>query len=76
MLTLYKTTQLMKSVGLLPPNKNPGQVDSQLLQDLWTLVRGEENGGVSFDTLRVIFLNVIGIKVADREYRKADEAND
>jgi len=34
---------------------------------MWALVRGEERGGVSWDTLRVVFLNLIGIKTPDRE---------
>ena len=38
-----------------------------LLSDLWTLVHGDQNEGVSLDTLRVVLLNCIGIKVADRE---------
>jgi hypothetical protein len=46
------------------------------LDDLWRLVRGEENQGVSNDTLRVVFLNMIGIKVQDREYRKTGEADE
>jgi hypothetical protein len=33
---------------------------------LWALVRGND-GGVSLDTLRVVLLNIIGIKTADRE---------
>ena len=71
--------QLMKSVGLLPTttnNREPEAVDQNLLQDLWRLVKGEENEGVSQDTLRVVFLNIIGIKVQDREYRKTGEAAD
>jgi hypothetical protein len=31
------------------------------------MVKGEDRGGVSWDTLRVIFLNFAGIKTADRE---------
>jgi hypothetical protein len=42
-------------------------VDQKLLSDLWTLVHGDHNEGVSIDTLRVVLLNCIGIKVADRE---------
>lgn len=66
----------MKSVGLLPGNKNPETVDQQLLQDLWTLVRGEENQGVSQDTMRVVLLNVIGTRVPDREYKKTADADE
>jgi len=34
---------------------------------LWKLAKGEENGGITFDTLRVLMLNLIGLKVRDRE---------
>jgi hypothetical protein len=30
-------------------------------------VKGEEYGGVTFDTLRVAMLNMIGLKVKDRQ---------
>jgi len=34
---------------------------------LWTLLRGEERSGVSWDNLKVIFLNLIGNKTPSRE---------
>ena len=34
---------------------------------MWKLAKGEENGGITFDTLRVIMLNLIGLKVRDRQ---------
>ena len=34
---------------------------------MWDLVKGEDHGGVTWDTLRVIFLNLIGIRTPDRE---------
>jgi hypothetical protein len=34
---------------------------------MWKLVKGEENGGVSMDTLSVVFLTFIGIRQKDRE---------
>ena len=54
-------------LGFLPNKPNIDAVDQQLCQDLWSLVKGEERGGVAFETLKVAFLNFIGIKTLDRE---------
>ena len=53
-------------MGFLPPNKQPELVDQALCQDLWTMLQGEKNKGVSIDTLRVALLNIIGIRLPER----------
>jgi hypothetical protein len=53
---------MLKATGFLPQAKEPEQVDQTLLQDLWRMVQGESNEGVSLDTLRVVLLNCIGVK--------------
>lgn len=42
-------------------------------EDFWKLVHGEENEGVSEDTLRIAFSNLIGVECADREGTKKKE---
>ncbi len=59
--------QVLSNMGFLPFNRQIEAVDQSLCQDLWTLVKGEDRTGVSWDTLKVIFLNFVGIKTADRE---------
>ncbi|TNV85929.1 hypothetical protein FGO68_gene4527 [Halteria grandinella] len=54
-------------LGFLPKNKPPENHEVQLTQDLWALMRGEEHGGVSFDTLRILLLNILGLRTRDRE---------
>jgi hypothetical protein len=59
--------KLLKLLGFLPDAHKLAQIDEKLVQDLWILVKGELNEGVSLDTLRVVLLNVIGVRVLDRE---------
>ena len=54
-------------MGFLPQDKAPNAHETQLCNELWGLVKGEEYGGVTFDTLRVAMLNMIGLKVKDRQ---------
>ena len=57
----------MRMMGFLPLNKEPEQVDRALLEDFWVLLRGEDNNGVSLDTLKVIMINLIGVRTPERE---------
>lgn len=36
-------------------------------------MQGEDRGGVSWDTLKVIFLNLVGLKTSDREREAPQE---
>lgn len=54
-------------MGFLPRNKAPENFERELCLDIWKMVRGEEQQGVSFDTLRVVMLSMIGIRTKDRE---------
>lgn len=54
-------------MGFLPSTSNIGQPDQQLVHDLWSLVKGERKGYVTFDTLKVCALNFIGVKTPERE---------
>lgn len=60
-------------MGFLPFNKAPEAIDQKLCQDLWNLVKGEEIGGVSWDTLRVVFLTFIGIKEREKAVEGEEE---
>lgn len=44
-----------------------------MIDDIWTLVKGEENEGVTADNLRVVLLNLIGTRVPERESEGRDE---
>lgn len=44
-----------------------------MCQDLWKLTRGEDRGGISWDTLKVLTLNFIGIRTHDREKVNEEE---
>jgi hypothetical protein len=54
-------------LGFLPPDRAPNDHERGLIGELWGLTKGEENKGVTFDTLKVVFLNMIGIKVRERQ---------
>jgi hypothetical protein len=53
-------------MGFLPYSEAQG-VDQHLLQDLWKLMRAEKYDGVTVENLKTFMLNVIGIRVANRE---------
>ncbi len=62
-------------LGFLPRDKAVEALEESLCRDLWTLVKGEENHGVTFNTLRVVLLNMIGIKLRDRQYESNQEVS-
>ena len=68
MLDFSQLIHVLIKLGFLPRDKAPEQHEEELVKDLWTFVKGEDNNGVNFNTLRVVLLNIIGIKVRDREY--------
>lgn len=47
-----------------------------MCDDLWILVQGEERGGVTWDTLKVVLLNLIGIRVHSREKKNVEDAKE
>ena len=68
LLNYQRMCEALTHIGFLPRDKPAIEaIDQQLCQDLWRLVQGEEKGGVSWDTLKVLSLNNIGIRVSDRE---------
>ena len=68
MLSYQKMCDALTSSGFLPKDKPTIEaIDQQLCQDLWKVARGEERGGISWDTFRVLTLNFIGIRTPDRE---------
>jgi len=54
-------------MGFLPQDRAPNDPEKKLIEELWGLTKGDENNGVTFDTLKVVFLNMIGIKVRERQ---------
>ena len=70
MLNYETMCRVLKAGGFLPQNKDPEQVDQNLLQDLWKMVQGEANEGVSIETLRVVLVNCIGVKEEGSEEEK------
>jgi hypothetical protein len=67
LLNFENMCKLLNMLGFLPAQRVPESVESQLCQDLWTLLHGDSTKGVSIENLRVVLLNVIGVRVADRE---------
>ena len=65
---------VLTKLGFLPRDKAPDQSEEALCNDLWTLIKGEDNKGVNFNTLRIVLLNIIGIRVRDREYKESIDA--
>lgn len=49
-------------MGFLPSNAPPEKHEVKLCDDLWALTKGDTYNGVSFDTLKIVMLNMIGIK--------------
>jgi hypothetical protein len=41
-----------------------------MIEDMWTMVRGEDFEGVSWDTLKIAMLNMIGVHTLDREFHQ------
>ena len=72
LLNYQRLCEALTQTGFLPRDKpHIEAIDQQLCQDLWRLVRGEERGGLSWNTFKVLTLNFIGIRTPDRE--KANE---
>ena len=67
LLDMETTMRVLLMLGFLPQNKGPEGIDQKAIQDLWTIAKAEDNHGISFDTLKSILLNVIGIKLPERE---------
>lgn len=65
--------QAITYLGFLPLNKTPEGIDKQLCDDLWTILEGEERGGVTWDSLRVVLLNLIGVKDLARERARKED---
>ena len=63
---------MLIKLGFLPRTKAPEAHELLLINDLWTLAKGQENHGVTFDTLNVILLNFIGVRTKDRELQSND----
>ena len=74
LLNYGRMCEALTSSGFLPRDKPVIEaIDQQLCQDLWKLARGEERGGISWDTFKVLTLNFIGIRTPDREKINEDE---
>lgn len=70
-LTFERMIILLQKMGFYPEKHDETgygyQADQALLQDLWKLVRGEKYAGVTVDTLKVLMMNWVGVKVINRE---------
>lgn len=61
----------MQHMGFVPFSRVEPS-DEQLCQDVWVLAKGEERGGVNWDTLELICCNIAGVTTPERE-REAPE---
>jgi hypothetical protein len=66
-LTFERMVQGITYLGFLPLNKTPEGIDRELCDDMWILLQGEERGGVTWDTLKVVLLNMLGVRDPSRE---------
>lgn len=66
-LNFEKMVHALTDLGFLPSSTAIASPDQQLCQDLWSLVKGNTKGYVTFDTLKVCMLHFIGVKTPDRE---------
>lgn len=51
----------MTELGFLPINLGTDSIERDLLFDLWTVLEGEKNYGVSIKNLQKITLSILGI---------------
>jgi len=56
-----KLGQLLTELGFLPVNLTPDQVERELLFDLWNMLKGEDNNGISVKNIRNVLLVIQGI---------------
>jgi hypothetical protein len=54
--------QAVTYLGFLPLNKIPEGIDSYLCDEMWALLQGEDRGGVTWDSLKVVLLNLLGVR--------------
>jgi hypothetical protein len=54
-------------MGFLPQTMAPESKDFKLFKDMWDLLEGEKNGGVSMENLLYLMLLIRGAKLPRRE---------
>lgn len=59
-LNLISTAYMLTMLGYLSKNGAQSEEEKNLFYDLWTLIKGEDYNGVTFDTLKTIILTIHG----------------
>ena len=62
-----KLGQLLTELGFLPVNMTPDSVERELLFDMWNLLKGEQNNGITINNLRKVLLVVEGLSAPDEK---------
>ena len=56
-----KLGQLLTELGYIAPNIAPDSVERELLFDMWTMLQGEENSGITVLNVKKTLLALQGI---------------
>jgi hypothetical protein len=63
-MTRDQAEELLTTLGFDPTHAD---VEKECFNDLWTLVKGEQYGGITGSNLRAVMMNVIGIPTNEKE---------
>jgi len=66
---MISVAYLFSLLGYLSKGSSENSKEKHLFYDLWTLIKGEESKGVSFDTIKTILFTIHGF------YKGIDVAN-
>ena len=56
--------QLLTELGFLPINLTPDSIERELLFDIWNVLKGEENNGVTIGNILTMLFAIQGIDPA------------
>lgn len=59
-----KLGQLFTELGFLPMNLGPDSIERELLFDVWNIMKGEENNGVTLANILTVLFAIQGIDPA------------
>ncbi len=64
---------LLNRMGFANLDGTRAQADGKLLDKLWEVAKGEDNGGISKDTAKVLCLSIMDLAQPSREVAEGDE---
>jgi hypothetical protein len=57
---MISTAYLFTAMGYLSKTSNSDSYEKNLFYDLWTLLRGEESNGITFESAKTILITILG----------------